>query len=204
MLTKAVDANATKGINSGTDGKLGTYFLTDKMQDKWFERHWFVGGNKGSAYVDGFYPEGKIVRTEGLLQNVAGTRTMTAAGPTRSFGPVSGVCDPITLEEFLSGIPQVPVILLENDSELKHRASITMNDYVGMKQCVDHLIDVHGCRKLAYISGPLHQKDSVARFLAFKDSMKGHGLDIREDQIVYGDFSGQDVVLKILDALVLC
>ena len=57
------------------------------MHDKWFERHWFLGGNKGSAYIDGFDPEGKIVRTSGLLKNVGGQRTMTAAGPTRSFGP---------------------------------------------------------------------------------------------------------------------
>ena len=67
--------------------ELGTYFLTDKYDDKWFERHWFIGGNKGSAYIDGFAPEGKIVRTDGLLKNVGGQRTMTAAGPTRSFGP---------------------------------------------------------------------------------------------------------------------
>lgn len=67
--------------------ELGTYYLADKVQDKWFERHWFVGGNKGTAYVDGFFPEGKIVRTSHLLQNVGGKRTMTSAGPTRSFGP---------------------------------------------------------------------------------------------------------------------
>lgn len=64
--------------------ELGTYYLKD--QAKWFERHWFMGGNKGSAYVDGFCPEGKIVRTTELLQNAGGARTMTAAGPTRSFG----------------------------------------------------------------------------------------------------------------------
>lgn len=67
--------------------ELGTYLLTDKAQDKWFERHWLVSGNKGTAYVDGFEPEGKIVRTTRLLTNVGGKRTMTAAGPTRSFGP---------------------------------------------------------------------------------------------------------------------
>ncbi len=67
--------------------ELGTYYLADKPQDKWFERHWFIGGNKGSAYIDGFDPVGKIVRTDGLLKNVSGKRTMTAAGPTRSFGP---------------------------------------------------------------------------------------------------------------------
>ena len=73
--------------NVTAEVELGTYYLADKVQDKWFERHWFVGGNKGTAYVDGFFPEGKIVRTSHLLQNVSGKRTMTAAGPTRSFGP---------------------------------------------------------------------------------------------------------------------
>ena len=70
--------------------ELGTYFLADKP--KWFEHHWFVGGNKGSAYVDGFDPIGKICTTAHLLENVPGQRTMTAAGPTRSFGePEPGI-----------------------------------------------------------------------------------------------------------------
>lgn len=73
--------------NITAEVELGTYFLTDKLQDKWFERHWIMGGNKGTAYVDGFEPQGKIVRTTHLLTNVRGSRTMTAAGPTRSFGP---------------------------------------------------------------------------------------------------------------------
>lgn len=65
--------------------ELGTYFLEDR--DKWFERHWFIGGSKGTMYSDGFDPEGKICRTTRLLTNVPGQTTMTAAGPTRSFGP---------------------------------------------------------------------------------------------------------------------
>lgn len=69
--------------------ELGTYLLTDKVEDKWFERHWLMSGNKGTAYVDGFFPEGKIVRTAELLQSVGSKRTTAAAGPTRSFGPPS-------------------------------------------------------------------------------------------------------------------
>lgn len=71
------------GVNAQIE--LGTYFLNDK--DGWFERHWFIGGNKGSANIDGFAPKGSIVRTSELLENVPGKITMTAAGPTRSFGP---------------------------------------------------------------------------------------------------------------------
>ncbi|MCF0135171.1 MAG: Gfo/Idh/MocA family oxidoreductase [Lachnospiraceae bacterium] len=62
--------------------ELGTYYLTPK-------RGWFLGGDKGSAYIDGWDCEGKIVRTTRLLTNVPGKITMTAAGPTRSFGPAA-------------------------------------------------------------------------------------------------------------------
>lgn len=60
--------------------ELGTYYLTPK-------RAWFIGGTEGSAVMDGFGGEGKIVRTAHLLENVPGKITMSAAGPTRSFGP---------------------------------------------------------------------------------------------------------------------
>ncbi len=70
--------------------ELGTYYLTDKVG--WFEHHWFMGGNLGSMYVDGFNPQGKIVRTSRLLTNILGKKTMTASGPTRSFGePTPGL-----------------------------------------------------------------------------------------------------------------
>ncbi|MDI9420872.1 MAG: Gfo/Idh/MocA family oxidoreductase [Bacillota bacterium] len=70
--------------------ELGTYFLADKPN--WFERHWFIGGNRGSAFIDGFKPNGKICTTSRLLENAGSKRTMTSAGPTRSFGtPAPGV-----------------------------------------------------------------------------------------------------------------
>lgn len=60
--------------------ELGTYYLSPK-------RAWFIGGKQGSAFIDGFDGSGKIVRTRHLLENVPGKITMTASGPTRSFGP---------------------------------------------------------------------------------------------------------------------
>ncbi len=69
-----------------TEIELGTYFLSD--QKDWFERHWYVGGNKGSMYANKFNPEGKIVRTTHLLENVNEEQDKSAKsyGPTRSFG----------------------------------------------------------------------------------------------------------------------
>ena len=64
------------------DIELGTYYLTPT-------RGWFIGGNRGSALINGFDGEGKIVHTAHLLENVESKITMTAAGPTRSFGPAA-------------------------------------------------------------------------------------------------------------------
>ena len=66
--------------------ELGTYFLSDAPE--WFERHWYVGGNTGSMYVNKFDPEGKIVRTAHLLENVNEDqdKSTKSYGPTRSFG----------------------------------------------------------------------------------------------------------------------
>lgn len=74
--------------------ELGTYFLSDKKD--WFERHWFVGGNKGSMYVDKFDPEGAVVRTAHLMENVPHDQDKSIAsyGPTRSFGvPAPGLIE---------------------------------------------------------------------------------------------------------------
>lgn len=60
--------------------ELGTYYLTPK-------RAWFIGGKGGSAVIEGFAGEGKVIRTRHLLENVPGKITMTSSGPTRSFGP---------------------------------------------------------------------------------------------------------------------
>ncbi len=66
------------------DIELGTYYLSTKPD--WFERHWYVGGDKGVMELDGFHPKGNIVRTAHLLTEVGKKRATGDGGPTRSFG----------------------------------------------------------------------------------------------------------------------
>lgn len=89
--------------------ELGTYFLADKP--KWFERHWFIGGDTGSMYCDGFEPVGKIARTTRLLKNVPGKTTMTASGPTRSFGPPP---EGVLITEELPKVDVAHIMFFEN------------------------------------------------------------------------------------------
>ncbi|QMV13786.1 Gfo/Idh/MocA family protein [Vibrio spartinae] len=115
--------------------ELGTYLLTDKNHDKWFERHWLISGNEGTAYVDGFNPQGKIVRTTRLLKNVSSRRTMTAAGPTRSFGPPG--------EGVLVTEP-LPVV----ETEHRHYFENYVRAYHGQEE---FLVDVYEARRVLHL-----------------------------------------------------
>ncbi|MCD8156632.1 MAG: Gfo/Idh/MocA family oxidoreductase [Clostridiales bacterium] len=76
--------------NVNVELELGTYFFSD--QPDWFSRHWFIGGDKGSAHCDGFDAEGCCVTTDHLLTQAPGSKPLGAEGPTRSFGkPADGL-----------------------------------------------------------------------------------------------------------------
>lgn len=130
--------------------ELGTYFLEDK--DKWFERHWFIGGSKGTMYSDGFNPEGKICRTSRLLTNVPGKTTMTAAGPTRSFGP-----------------PAPGVLLTEDLPEVHVAHSMYFDNYV--KACrgeEDFLVTIPQVRKVMQVMEAVRLSASMGKSISIE------------------------------------
>ena len=106
-----------------------------------------------------------------------------------SYGTISGVADPLPLEKFLPRLPKVPVFVLEVETDLPNVMSITIDNYSGMKECVDHLIEVHGCRSVLFLAGPAGVPDSELRCQAWKDAMMEHGLPTTEEMIVHGDFT---------------
>lgn len=120
-----------------------------------------------------------------------------------SFGTISAVPSPLSLEEFLAPFGDIPVILLEAESDLKQCVHITVDNYQGMKKCIRHLIEEHGCTRIAYVSGPEAVPDSLLRLHAYRDIMEEEGLEISDKSIVYGDFSDRvdPLIEDLLDYL---
>ena len=116
-----------------------------------------------------------------------------------SFGTISAIPDAVGLETFLARLPKVPVILLEDERELPNGCYITVDNYAGMHDCVEHLITDHGYRSILYVSGPRGVSDAETRLRAYKDSMAAHGLAVPDAAIGYGDFT--DRVDPVIEAL---
>ena len=56
--------------------------------------------------------------------------------------------------DLLSRLPDVPRILLGSSLELENGACVTIDNYSSMKAGIAHLIESHGKKDIAFISGP--------------------------------------------------
>lgn len=79
-----------------------------------------------------------------------------------------------------------PIVIIEKESDLF--PSICTDGYSAVFELITHLIEVHGCRDIAFVSGKKWHKHSKERLKAYRDAMKNAGLDVSEGRIFYGDF----------------
>ncbi|MDE7279784.1 MAG: substrate-binding domain-containing protein [Oscillospiraceae bacterium] len=102
-------------------------------------------------------------------------------------------------KEFLKGMGNVPIITIA--CEIEGYPSVYFDNKSGLAQCMDHLIDEHGCRRIGFVSGPETNGDAIERLEVYTDALKRHGIPVDENRIVYGRFSpySQKVVNELLD-----
>ncbi len=74
------------------------------------------------------------------------------------------------------------------DQESKYFPSIHIDNYNPEKKIVDHLIEVHGKRDIAFLTGKAWHPHSKIRLQAYRDSLTQHGIKVNESRIFYGDF----------------
>ena len=92
-----------------------------------------------------------------------------------------------------------PVIVIEQES--KYFDSICTDGYAPILELVSHLIEEHHYHDIAFLTGKKWHPHSKQRLEAYKEAMRGHGLEVRPDRIIYGDFwyrSGELCVDQLL------
>ena len=68
---------------------------------------------------------------------------------------------------------------------------ITIENKAGTRQLIDHLIETHHCRQIAFLRGPDDQEDSYWRELGYRQSLEAHRIAWNDDLIGYGGFDTQ-------------
>ena len=109
------------------------------------------------------------------------------------------------IEEDLHANYNGKVIFVDQDS--KYYPSINIDNYAPEKAVIDHLIEKHGMRDIAFLTGKSWHPHSIIRLNAYKDSLAEHGIEYNENRVFYGDFwytSGEslaDSLIKSSDKL---
>lgn len=108
-----------------------------------------------------------------------------------------GVAD--RLEDQIKNSFSGPVLCIDKQS--KYFPTIMNDNYFPVKKLLVHLIEHHGLKDIAYLTGKEWHIHSQQRLQAYLDCMKEYGLPIKDNRIFYGDFwysSGESMVEKLL------
>lgn len=109
--------------------------------------------------------DGAIV-VAGALSNFVGTAGVAALCQTLA---------PVKVSSVGLSLPGTPSIILDNRS--------------GMEIAVNHLIQHHACRRVAYIGGPSHNDEAVQRLAGYKDALLAADIQLDGNLIASGHFS---------------
>ena len=80
-----------------------------------------------------------------------------------------------------------PVITL--DRKVEGYGCLLSSSYDSQYKVIEHMIQVHNCRDIVYLRGPMESEEAEIRFCAYKDVLKEHQIVFDETKVFYGDFS---------------
>lgn len=87
-----------------------------------------------------------------------------------------------------------PVIAI--DSDLDGCIKLSYDYGTAFEELVEHLITVHGCRRIDMIAGIEGNTFSESRINAYKTVLEKHGVPFRKERLVYGDFWHDPAVIS--------
>lgn len=105
-------------------------------------------------------------------------------------------------QQFFSRFKNLNIPILIIGDEYEDLPCVISDNYDGIRKCMEHLINEHNCKKIAYLSGPKeNNKDSKERLNAYIQVMNEYKLPIEDSMIEYGDYSQNSSLLfgKLID-----
>ncbi|MBN2116829.1 MAG: LacI family DNA-binding transcriptional regulator [Anaerolineales bacterium] len=95
-----------------------------------------------------------------------------------------------------SGFPMV--LLYRTCPPSLNIPSITVENVEITRKLVEHLIQVHGKRRILYMRGPIGQEDSDRREAGYRAALEANGIPFDEELILNGEFE-RDTAYQVLN-----
>src|SRR5689334_22730104 len=76
--------------------------------------------------------------------------------------------------------------------------SVTVENREISQRLIEHLIQVHGKRRILFLRGPAHQEDSNYRERGYRAALAAHHIPFDENLFLHGEFE-REVAFQVLD-----
>ena len=115
-----------------------------------------------------------------------------------SAGTVGSFVTPTEFKRFLDGYKGLPILTMENKVEGYPCVRLSGS---GIKDLVSHLINKHGKKHIAFVSGPKGNSDAEERLGYYKEALAENGIEFDQGLVAYGKFSEYcvDIVGDLID-----
>jgi DNA-binding LacI/PurR family transcriptional regulator len=78
---------------------------------------------------------------------------------------------------------------------------VTIENKTATQSMINHLIEVHGRRRIVFMRGPEHQEDSRWRELGYRAALEAHAIDYDERLVLNGGFD-RDIAYEAMSAFI--
>lgn len=86
----------------------------------------------------------------------------------------------------------LPIVLLHRSApDGLALPSVTFENEDGARQIVEHLITVHGCRRIAFLAGPPNYEDTLLRERGYRQALAMHNMPFDKNLVGEGAFNDQ-------------
>jgi diguanylate cyclase (GGDEF)-like protein len=126
----------------------------------------------------------EIHRQKATLYSVI--QNVTLDGIIVSAGSIGNFADDARMEEFLRSLPRVPQILI--GKPVGNRPCVLVDNRMGMRDVVSHLIEEHGRRRVAFIAGSSTNREAMDRLTGYREALEEHGVPYNPALVYHGDF----------------
>lgn len=99
-------------------------------------------------------------------------------------GPLSNYISPSEFADFCTRYRALPMVSIA--LALEGLPSVLVDNAAGMRQLLNHLIEFHGYRRLAFVQGPQGNADAEQRYRIYTEVLAEHGLALNPALVVPG------------------
>jgi len=93
------------------------------------------------------------------------------------------------------------VLLYESAPKTLRIPTVTVENKDGTRSIINHLIETHGCRRIAFLKGPPGNEDSNWREQGYLSSLVEHGIEYDSDLVFQADFNTDTSVRVVLEMM---